>query len=147
MPAKGAFNTSSAVKHPMTIVLVDDNDDVREVTSLLLSRLGYDVIGADCGAAALNLLETGRTVDLLMVDFVLPDMSGVELSAKARSGRPELKVVFITGYADSSSFRDQVGDETVIQKPFTANQLESVLSRALNSDGVGRAQRVESKTG
>lgn len=133
MSAKNRSETDPPGKGGATIVLVDDNDDVREVTAMLLSKLGYDVIGAESGAEALSLLETGTAPDLLMVDFSMPDMSGIELSAKVRDGWPALKILFVTGYADVPGFRDQLSGEAVIKKPFTIKQLESALAGALNA--------------
>jgi CheY-like chemotaxis protein len=125
--------TDPPAKAGATIVLVDDNDDVREVTALLLSKLGYKVIGAESGAKALSLLENGTAADLLIADFSMPDMSGVELSEKVRSGWPAVKVLFVTGYADVPGFREQLSGETVVKKPFTIKQLETALAGALNA--------------
>lgn len=133
MPAKNRSETDPSGKGSATIILVDDNDDVREVTAILLSKLGYIVIGAESGAAALRLLETGAAPDLLMVDFSMPDMSGIELSAKVRGGWPAVKVLFVTGYADVPGFRDQLGGEAVIKKPFTVKQLEAAVACALDA--------------
>ncbi len=119
MSVKNRSGTDPSGKRGATIVLVDDNDDVREVTAVLLSKLGYDVIKAESGPAALSLLETGTAADLLMVDFAMPIMSGTELSAKVCSGWPALKVLFVTGYADFPGFRDQLRAEAVIKKPFS----------------------------
>lgn len=79
MSAKDRSEKGPSGNTGATIVLVDDNDDVREVTAMLLSKLGYSVIGAESGTKALNLLESGTVADLLMVDFSMPDMSGIEL--------------------------------------------------------------------
>jgi CheY-like chemotaxis protein len=135
MSAKNRSETGPSGKGGATVVLVDDNDDVREVTALLLSKLGYNVIGAESGAKALSLLETGTTADLLIADFSMPDMSGIELSEKVRSGWPAVKVLFVTGYADIPGFQDQLSGETVVKKPFTIKQLESALAGALNASG------------
>jgi CheY-like chemotaxis protein len=123
-----------------TIVLVDDNDDICEVTSMLLSKLGYNVVVANTGAAAVKLLEEkGAEVDLLMVDFAMPEMSGLRLTAKARSRRPDLKVLIVTGYADDPDFQRKSGGEAVIKKPFTANQLRATLAELLNAPPNERA--------
>lgn len=116
---------------PIKILLVDDNADVREITALLLSDLGYVVVEAPSGPAALELLRTGPGVDLLIVDFAMPGMSGVELLAKARDINPSLKAIFITGYADHSRFEQDFGNEIVVCKPFTMEQLEPAVRRRL----------------
>jgi CheY-like chemotaxis protein len=115
-----------------TIVLVDDNDDICEVTSMLLSKLGYKVVVAKSGAATIKLLEEKRAdVDLLMVDFAMPEMSGLQLTAKVRSRWPNLKVLIVTGYADDPAFQGKLCGEAVIKKPFTANQLRAILAELL----------------
>jgi CheY-like chemotaxis protein len=126
------------------ILLVDDNDDICEVTSMLLSKLGYDVAVAKSGAAAISLLEKDRvTADLLMVDFAMPEMSGLQLTRKLRNRWPELKVVVVTGYADDPAFQERLEGEAVIKKPFTAKQLRAALEELLSAppglaDGNGR---------
>jgi CheY-like chemotaxis protein len=116
------------------ILLVDDNDDICEVTSMLLSKLGYDVAVAKSGAAAISLLEKDRVAaDLLMVDFAMPEMSGLQLTRKLRNRWPELKVVVVTGYADDPAFRERLQGEAVIKKPFTAKQLRAALAEILSA--------------
>jgi len=63
----------------MNILLVDDNDDVREITALLLRDSGYNVLEASSGNAALDLLDAHHAIDLLVVDFAMPKMSGTQL--------------------------------------------------------------------
>jgi CheY-like chemotaxis protein len=116
-----------------TILLVDDNDDICEVTSMLLAKLGYKVIAARSGAAAISVLENGAAVDLLMVDFAMPDMSGLQLTDKVRSRWPDLRILIVTGYADDPAFQGRLCGETVIKKPFTANQLRASLAELLNA--------------
>jgi len=121
-------------KESATILLVDDNDDICEVTSMLLAKLGYQVIAAKSGAAAIAILEDKRSaVDLLMVDFAMPEMSGLQLTGKVRSRWPDLKVLIVTGYADDPAFQDRLGGEAVIKKPFTASQLRTTLTEILNA--------------
>jgi CheY-like chemotaxis protein len=115
------------------IVLVEDNDDVREVTAMLLSKLDYVVVEAQNGASALRLLESGAGADLLMVDLGLPDMSGTELAAQARGRWPSLKVLFITGYSDLPAAHGQLlVDEQIVRKPFTFRQIDAAIAAALS---------------
>lgn len=74
-----------------TLLLVDDNDDVREITALLLRDSGYRVIEASSGSAALAALDANPAIDLLIVDFAMPRMSGIEVLERARARRPEIK--------------------------------------------------------
>ncbi len=113
------------------ILLVDDNDDVREITALLLRDSGYNVIEASSGSAALDALGTNPAIELLIVDFAMPGMSGIELLESARAKRPEIKVVFITGYADHTRLKGEFAGEVVVKKPFTMDQLAPAVRKAL----------------
>lgn len=116
---------------PATILLVDDNSDVREITALLLRGSGYNVIEAASAGAALGLLDANPTVDLLLLDFAMPRMSGIELLARARAIRPKIKAVFITGFGDQGRFREQFDGE-VVTKPFMIEQLELAIRKTLD---------------
>jgi CheY-like chemotaxis protein len=113
------------------ILLVDDNDDVREITALLLRDTGYHVIEASSGRAALAALDANPAIDLLIVDFAMPGMSGIDLLERARTRRPEIKVVFITGYIDLAQFGAKFANEIVVKKPFTMDQLAPAVRKAL----------------
>ena len=82
-----------------TVLVVEDDSDVRAYTVELLRELGYRVIEAQDGAAALNFLERpDRSVQLLLTDVVMPSMSGRELAEAARRANPSLRVLFMSGY-------------------------------------------------
>ena len=113
------------------LLLVDDNDDVREITALLLRDSGYNVIEAASGNAALAALDGSPAIDLLIVDFAMPGMSGIELLEQARARRPGIGAVFITGYVDHTCLKGKFADEIVVRKPFTMEQLASAVRKAL----------------
>ncbi|WP_337057140.1 response regulator [Pseudomonas sp. USHLN015] len=110
-----------------TILLVDDDDNVREVTASLLDALGYRVREAQSGARALELLDEG--VDLLLTDFAMPSLNGAELARQARQRYPALPVLYITGYAELDDL--DVSDSVIVQKPFRDDELATKLSAAL----------------
>jgi len=116
-----------SVRH--AILLVDDDQTVREVTAQMLDTLGYSVIEADSGAKALELLENGVSVDLLLADFAMPTMNGGELARRVRSHYVRLPVVFITGYAELGELG--LDGAVVVQKPFREEQLADKLMQAL----------------
>jgi CheY-like chemotaxis protein len=118
------------------LLLVDDNDDVREITALLLRDTGYSVIEASRGIAALAALAANPAVELLIVDFSMPGMSGLELLERARAKRPEIKAVFITGYVDHTWLNGKLADEIVVKKPFTMAQLAPAVRKALGESEV-----------
>ncbi|MCX7514395.1 hybrid sensor histidine kinase/response regulator [Frateuria hangzhouensis] len=104
-------------------LLVDDDNAVRDVTAARLRQLGFEVLEAGSGGAALDLLERTAQVDLLVADFAMPGMNGVEVAQQARTRRPGLPVLFVTGYADQTALAG-IGDERVVQKPFRDDELE-----------------------
>ncbi|MGK9066443.1 response regulator [Stutzerimonas chloritidismutans] len=112
-----------------TVLLVDDDHNVREVTAQMLRNLGYAVIEADSGRKVLELLEQGTNPDLLLADFAMPGMNGGELARAVLSRYPKLPVVFITGYAELGELG--MGSTTIIQKPFREEQLARKLSMVL----------------
>ncbi len=114
------------------ILLVDDDPAVREVTSQMLQRLGFQVEEADSGPRALTLLEEIE-VDLLLADFVMPGMNGGELARAVGGKRPELPIVFISGYAELGELG--LGDSLVIQKPFQEEQVARKILQALREAG------------
>ena len=112
------------------VLLVDDDGAVRETTAAALRDLGYRVVEAGSGGAALDLLEREARVDLLLLDFAMPGMNGVEVARVARMRRPGVPVLFLTGYADAAAMAGE-GQERIIQKPFRTEDLARRLSMAL----------------
>lgn len=82
-----------------TILLVDDEDTVRRVTSRLLQKLGYEVTTASDGNEALKILEeVEKEFDLILTDVVMPGMTGIEMASRVRELRPDQKILFTSGY-------------------------------------------------
>ena len=113
-----------------TVLVVDDDPAVREVTAQFLKDLGYGVIEAGSGGAAIDLLERAADIDVLLVDYAMPGMNGAEVAKAAQTRRPGLPVLFITGYADLTALRD-AGEERILQKPFYADELAAKLGALL----------------
>ncbi len=113
-----------------TVLVVDDDPAVREVTAQFLKDLGYGVIEAGSGGAAIDLLERAADIDVLLVDYAMPGMNGAEVAKAAQTRRPGLPVLFITGYADLTALRD-AGEERILQKPFYADELAAKLGGLL----------------
>jgi CheY-like chemotaxis protein len=116
------------------VLLVDDDDIVRENTALMLRDLGFSVAQAGSGAAALEMLEEGRSFDLMMVDFAMPGMNGAQLARAAAAKRPSLPIVFVTGYADLETLKD-IDDRLLLRKPFDHRALADRLQTALEPSG------------
>jgi CheY-like chemotaxis protein len=114
-----------------TILLVDDNSDVREITALLLRDSGYNVIEASSGSEALGALDSNPAIDLLIADFAMPEMSWIELLERARAKRLEIRAAFITGNADQPRLSEKFTGEVVVTKSFTMEQLALAVRRSL----------------
>jgi signal transduction histidine kinase len=113
------------------ILLVDDDSAVREVTAFMLRELGYVILEAGSGGAALDLLD-GANVDLVVLDFAMPGMNGMEVAKQVHSRFPTLPVLFITGFADQSAL-GKVDYAGIIKKPFLGDELANKVHAALGS--------------
>jgi PAS domain S-box-containing protein len=114
------------------ILLVDDDPDVRAVAAAMLRDAGHIVIEAGSGGAALERLERGEPrIDLLIADLAMPGMSGFELARAARLDRPDLPILFVTGFADIAR-SEEGAHQAVLQKPFRAEELTAKVAEALD---------------
>ena len=118
-----------AVTVRATILLVDDDALISTSTAYLLEDLGHEVIEANSGADALEVLKTGRKVDVLITDYAMPKMTGTQLAAAARELRPDLPVIIATGYADLPPGNSM--DLPRLRKPYRQEQLLSEIAKAL----------------
>jgi PAS domain S-box-containing protein len=119
-----------------SVLLVDDNAEMRNVARRHLAALGYRVSEASSGPAALKIMQDGQSFDLLLTDVVMPDgMSGYQLAAAARQRWPGLKVLFTTGYAREDPEREMSGatPEPMIRKPYRRQDLAIRLRAALQA--------------
>ena len=125
------------------ILLVEDEDGVRDITRRILSESGYEVIAASSGDAALeHWASRGREIDAVVTDVVMPGLSGKELAVRIRSDRPEVAVVFMSGYPSDfvghSVDRDR--SVTLLRKPFGRATLLASVRAAI--DGGARVEAV-----
>ncbi len=113
-----------------TILLVEDQAEVRRVVLRILERNGYVVIPAASGNEATNM--DLRHVDLLLTDVVMPGLSGPELAASLKSAYPHIAVVYMSGYADgATAHHDQNSDAPMLEKPFSDQVLLATLRQVL----------------
>ena len=113
------------------ILVVDDDPDVRWITSEDLREIGYLVTEADSGRAALAILERGEPCDLMIADLVMNGLTGVDTVRLARRTRPDLKVLLCSGYADMSRFEEDIIGEALLKKPFGPDTLAEAVHTAL----------------
>jgi len=117
-----------------TILFVEDEQSVRELVSEYLSARGYQVLDASDGQQALEIAAAhAGKIQLLITDVVMPRLSGRELAARLTAARPDLKVLYISGYTDDSVFRHGVlqGGMDFLQKPFNLKALATKIREVL----------------
>ena len=115
-----------------TVLVVEDNDGVREVSVSMLDQLGYKIVQARSGVEALNMLSERDDIALVFTDMVMPEnVSGSELAAKALAIRPDLAFVFTSGFADGAAMR-QLHGTAFLSKPFSMSDLANAIRDALD---------------
>jgi len=132
-PLQNVFSKSASANE--TILLVEDEDPVREVTALLLESLGYQVLQVAGAEEALELVQRDRPkVDLLFTDVIMPGMSGRELAEAFRVQDPGIKVLFQSGHTDDIVVRLGILNAEVafLQKPFTVGSLAKKIRELLD---------------
>ena len=115
-----------------TVLVVDDEAAIRMLVAELLEDLDYTVIEATDGAAALKVLQSGSRIDLLVTDLGLPGgVSGRHLAHVARAKRPDLRVLYITGYAETAVLSEaRMQGARVLKKPFTLDALAAQIGES-----------------
>ncbi|GEO16671.1 histidine kinase [Microvirga aerophila] len=114
------------------ILLVDDDAEVRAVTAAYLNDMGHRVVEAADGPSALDILRADSGLDLLIADFAMPGMTGLDLANKARKQQPDLGILLVTGYADPERMPDNY---PVLQKPFSRVELGVKVMEAARPRG------------
>jgi PAS domain S-box-containing protein len=118
-----------------TILLVEDEPTVRDVATRVLINQGYFVLAAANGEEALALAETvGGAIDLVLTDVVMPDLGGPELVARLQAKWPEIRAVYMSGYAEGDKIRAEIQDPktSFLQKPFSADSLVPMVREVLD---------------
>jgi signal transduction histidine kinase len=130
-PAARSVDAAEQKTSPAVVLAVDDDAAVRTTTADILKGLGYSVLQAASGEAALELLQQDGMIDVLLTDVVMMGMSGPELARRARLSQPRLPVVFISGYADPAGIAEDVLLHPLVRKPFRPPDLRAQIEAAL----------------
>ena len=116
------------------ILLVEDEESVRAFSARALRTTGYEVFEADCGDQALEVLDQlDNKIDLMISDVVMPEMDGPALLVEVRKRLPDLKVIFVSGYAEESVRNDLADDRSVefLAKPYSLAQINTKVKDVL----------------
>jgi two-component system cell cycle sensor histidine kinase/response regulator CckA len=120
-----------------TILVVDDEPEIRKLVAAMLTRSGYRVLIADTGENAIRLFRTNPDTDLLLTDVVAPGMSGPMIADQIAAMNPGIKVLFMSGYEGSQVVRRYVLEKgySLLVKPFTMEQLLDKVKTVLEGNG------------
>jgi DNA-binding NtrC family response regulator len=128
--------SSKSVRGSETILVVEDDTNLLDLITTILESAGYDVRAASTATEALGVFEQQKDrLALLISDVVMPEMSGPDLSRLLLESKPDLKLLFLSGYLDSSTFhRSGLNELTILlQKPFTPTVLTEKVREILDS--------------
>jgi CheY-like chemotaxis protein len=119
------------------VLVVDDEPEVRKLVAAMLARNGYRVVSADSGENAIRLFKNNPDTDLLLTDVVAPGMSGPMIADQIASLKPDIKVLFMSGYDGTQVVQRYVVEKgySLLIKPFTMDQLERKVRAVLEGDG------------
>lgn len=125
---------SNAPTRKLKVLVVEDNNSVREVAAAMIDEMGFETLTATNGHEGLQMIDDHRDIDLVLSDVIMAGgMNGPELAAKAIKLRPDLKILFMSGYAPGSVRQMQDLPDTIelVNKPFTRNDLTEKVKKAL----------------
>ena len=118
-----------------TVLIVEDDEGVRVVAARILREQGYTVLEARRASEARRLWEThGARIDVLLTDVVMPDMNGPKLATELSRSRPELRVLYMSGYPGAAGVDTETGERIrCIEKPFTPASLTAKIRELLEA--------------
>ena len=119
-----------------TILIVEDDEDVCEMACRSLKRYGYDILKAAGGSQAIEIARSGKKIDLLLTDVVMPVMGGPKLAGELKKIIPGLKVIFCSGYTNNHILNREIVEERAhfIQKPYAPRALARRVRAVLDAD-------------
>lgn len=126
------------VKPGQTVLLIEDEEGVRQLVEQTLTMTGYTVIPASNGIEALELASAeSRTIDLVITDVVMPGLNGPDVVAQLKKTRPNLRIIFMSGYADLGIVNDDIlaAGHALLQKPFRLETLRNLVAETLAAGG------------
>jgi len=121
------------------ILIVDDEESIRELVSKIVTHIGYEAIVARNGQEALGILRN-KPISIMITDMKMPEMDGLELTKVTRSEFPDLHIICMTAHGAAYSYTDVVacGASDYITKPFTIDEMRAKLNRAIREKNLIR---------
>jgi signal transduction histidine kinase/CheY-like chemotaxis protein len=132
---RAAATVQSSPQHA-TVLVVDDDEDVRKLAVACLEDLGYTVLSAAGGQEALEIIGGPAQIDLLLIDIAMPEINGTEVARAALAKRPQLPILFMTGFVEAAQAR--TAEHEILAKPFTVAQLAEKLVKTMSGRKAGR---------
>jgi len=131
-PTASCPDTGTVDSRKAIVLLVDDDSEARAATAEMLRYAGHDVIEAAGGREGLDRLDReGDRVDLMIVDYVMPGMDGLEVARLGRLRRPGLPILFVTGFADTAVLTAETTSDHILRKPFSVADLVAKIGAVL----------------
>ena len=142
LPEAGVESTTaqptaaSQARATETILVVEDEDEIRDMVREYLERKGYTVVAANNGSEALQVAQRYKgSIHLLLTDVVMPQVGGHELAQQIKGMRPRIKILFTSGYPEHTALNEKVGDQSaaILQKPYPLHTLASRIRQMLDT--------------
>ena len=137
-PGKSPEAAQPGAQTPLRILVVDDEAAIRDLVCETLTSLGHSCQSASGLDEARAHLGGGR-FDLVVTDYSMPGYSGADLAREARAREADIRVLFISGFADANEIKNAVADAPVLRKPFTRQELEEAIARLIETARIPRA--------
>jgi two-component system, cell cycle sensor histidine kinase and response regulator CckA len=125
-------------KHAKTVLVVDDEPEIRKLVTAMLTQNGYRVLAADTGENAVRLFRNNPGVALLLTDVVAPGMSGPMIADQIAILNPDVKILFMSGYDNTQVVQRYVVEKgySLLTKPFTVEQLEKKVREVMGESAM-----------
>jgi len=123
---------------PQTILVVEDEDAIRTIVVTVLGRRGYQVLAASTPSAAVDIFRAhAGAIDLMITDVIMPEMNGQALADRLVAERPDLRVLFISGFTDGVTLDDRKPNVSFLSKPFQPSELAGKVQEMLSTTRKG----------
>ena len=130
------MDTANNHNEDKLILVIDDEDMLRDVLKEVLEMVGFSALFASSGRAGIQLFEENRgRVQLILMDILMPEMSGLETHKEIKAIDPDMKFIFMSGFPDKDalSLRELVGEYVFVKKPFSVKEIVSHIKQVLEN--------------